>query len=185
MYKLLKIFEKIFFIVCFFTTIVGSLIIYCSLSRDDNNLVHFNNLYFVEINDNNMSPDIRKDDVLLITKDNISNYHINNIISYLTSDENGNIEVKTAKIIDGYSDDSKDSYIFMVKQNTSTEQENISGDLVLGRWNGNKISNGVNIFNFLLSRLGFILISIIPFIILFLIEFILLIFDYKNRYLIS
>ena len=185
MYRFFKILEKMLYIICFITTIVGVFIIYCSVSRDENNLVHFNNLYFVEVNDNNMSPDIKKNDVVLISKDNTSNYHINNAIAYLTSDVDGDIDVKIAKIVDGYSNDNKDSYIFMVQQNNSSEQENISGDLILGRWNGNKITNGVNIFGFILSRLGFIVITIVPFIILFLVEFILLIFDYKNRYLIN
>lgn len=185
MIKFLKIIEKLICFICFFTTIIGVFILYCSFTRDENNLVHFNNLYFVEVNDNNMSPNIRKNDVVLITKDNMINYHINNVIAYLTTNENGDIKVNVAKIVDGYSDDNKDSYIFMVKQNTSTEQETISGDLIVGRWKGNKITNGVNIFGFILSRLGFIVITIIPFIVLFIIEFILLIIDYKNRYLID
>ena len=180
MNRIFKIIEKIFIFICIISTLIGIFILFCSTHKNEYDIVRINKLYFITVNDNDMKSLFKKGDLLLIEEKDNSEYHINNIISYYSTDSNGNVVAKTSRIIDGYTNDDNTSYIFMVKADNNDEQVTVSSDDVIGEWSSNKISNGSTIFNFILSRLGFFLIVVIPFIVLFAYEFILLICSYKK-----
>ncbi len=181
MEKSLKTIEKIILFISIISIIFGIIILALNFCKNENDLVKIDNLYFIVADNKVVNTSIEPKDILLVEESNLSEYHINNFIAYYSADEEGNIVVKVSQILDGYSDDNQSSYIFMVR-GTGADSITISGSDVIGKWNGNKLDQIADIYNFCLSRIGFICITIIPLIILFTFEFFMLIYDYiKNK----
>lgn len=180
MKKVLKRVEIFLIIISVFAFLNGLLILYFYSHVNSDNIITFSKLSFVPSPNDYFSPNIKKGDLALVEEKDLSEYHINNIIAYYTSDFSGNITVAIGKIIDGYTNDEGSSYIFMV-QSDKEATTTIDGDDVIGKWKGNRITNGEAISHFLFSRVGFILLCVFPLILLFGVEFTLLIPDYLDR----
>ncbi|MBQ8132298.1 MAG: hypothetical protein IJ193_07395 [Bacilli bacterium] len=180
MKKVLKRVEIVLIIISVFAFINGLLILLFYSHVNSDNIITFSKLSFVPASNNYFSPNIRKNDLALIEEKDLSDYHINNIIAYYTSDFSGNIVVTIGKIMDGYANAEGTSYIFMV-QSDKDSTTTIDGDDVIGKWEGNRIRNGSKITKFIFSRIGFIVICVFPLVIIFGFEFALLIKDYLNR----
>lgn len=181
MKKVFKIIEKILLFISIIAIIIGIAIIFLHSHKNEDGLFKFGDIYFLSINDNDMQPNFKKGDLVILENKNPKEYHINNIIGYYIADANGNIYTKLTNIIDGYSNDSSTSYIFMVKSNKEKEKTTISGGDVIGEWTGTSISNGAIIINFMTTRIGIIICSVLPLFIFFTYEFILLIIKYLDR----
>ncbi len=180
MKKVLKRVEIVLLIISIFAFLNGLLILFFYSHVNSDNIITFSKLSFVPASSNYFSPNIKKGDLALVEEMDSSEYHINNIIAYYTSDFSGNIVVSIGKIVDGYTNNDRSSYIFSV-QSDKDSSTTIDGDDVIGKWQGNRIANGEGIFKFLFSRVGFILLCVLPLVILFGFEFYLLIQDYNER----
>lgn len=181
MRKIFKIIEKILLFISIIAIIFGIAIIFLHSHKNDDGLFKFGNIYFLSINDNDMTPNFKKGDLVILKCKNPKEYHINNIIGYYIADANGNIYTKLTNIVDGYSNDSSTSYIFMVKSNLDNEKTTISGGDVIGEWTGTSFSKGAIILNFITTRIGIIICCVLPLFIFFTYEFILLIIKYLDR----
>lgn len=173
--------EKIVLFISVISIILGIIIITLYTHKNEDGIIHFGNIYFISVTDNEMSPKLKNGDLAIINKKDIKEYHINNIIAYYISDANGNITTKVSKIVDGYSNNEQTSYIFMVKANDDADKLTLSGGDIIGEWNDIKISKGASIIKFITTRLGLFVCTIIPLILCFIVEFILLILTYKDR----
>ena len=180
MKKVLKRVEIVLIVISAIAFLNGLLILFFYSHVNSDNIINFSKLSFIPASNNYFSPNIKKGDLALVEEKEMSEYHINNIIAYYTSDFSGNIVISIGKVIDGYTNDEASSYIFMV-QSDKDSTTTIDGDDVIGKWEGNRITNGENIFKFLFSRLGFILLCVLPLILLFGFEFYLLIQDYMDN----
>lgn len=176
----MKIIEKIFFIISIIAIIIGIAIVFLYSHKNEDSLFKFGDVFFLSVNDNDMSPEFRKGDLVILKSKDPKEYHINNIIGYYIADANGNIYTKLSTIVDGYSNDIATSYIFMVKSGNS-DKVTLSGGDVIGEWTGTSISNGAVILNFMTTRIGIIICSVLPLFIFFTLEFIILIIKYLNR----
>lgn len=181
MKKILKIIEKILLFISVLAIILGIAIIFLYSHKNEDGLFKFGDVYFLSIDDNDMKPNFSKGDLVILQSKDPKEYHINNIIGYYIADANGNIYTKLSNIVDGYSNDSSTSYIFMVKTNNNSDKVTLSGGDVIGEWTGTSISNGANIINFMTTRLGIIICSVLPLFIFFTFEFVLLIIKYLDR----
>lgn len=180
MKKVLKRVEIVLIIISVFAFLNGLLILLFYSHVNSDNIITFSKLNFVPASNNYFSPNIKKNDLVLVEEKDLSDYHINNIIAYYTSDFSGNIVVTIGKIKDGYANTEGTSYIFMV-QSDKNATTTIDGDDVIGKWEGNRIANGKSITKVIFSRVGFILLCVVPLVILFGFEFGLLVKDYLNR----
>ena len=180
MKKVLKRVEIVLIIISLFAFLNGLLILFFYSHVNSDNIITFSKLSFVPASNNYFSPNIKKGDLALVEEKDLSEYHINNIVAYYTSDFSGNIVISIGKIIDGYTNDEASSYRCMV-QSDKNSTTTIDGDDVIGKWQGNRLSGGEGVFKFLFSRLGFILLCVFPIVILFGYEFYLLIKDYMDN----
>ncbi|MDO4996399.1 MAG: hypothetical protein Q4E69_04405 [Bacilli bacterium] len=180
MNKTMKIIEKILFIISIIAIIIGIAIVFLYSHKNEDGLFKFGDVFFLSVNDNDMSPEFKKGDLVILQSKDPKEYHINNIIGYYIADANGNIYTKLSTIVDGYSNDSSTSYLFMVKSGNN-DKVTLSGGDVIGEWTGTSISNGAIIINFMTTRIGIIICSVLPLFIFFTLEFIILIIKYLNR----
>lgn len=181
MRKGLKIIEKLLFLISVLAIIVGVAIIFLYAHKNEDGLFKFGDIYFLSVNDSDMTPNFKKGDLVVLESKNPKDYHINNIIGYYLADANGNIYTKLSNIVDGYSNDSSTSFIFMVKTNKSNEKTTLSGGDVIGEWTGTSISNGATVINFMTTRIGIIVCCVLPLFFVFTFQFILLIIKYLDR----
>lgn len=175
----MKILEKIVLVLSFIGVLCGFSILFCYFHINNDSVFQFGNKYYIEVLNNNLEPDLSEGDLALVESFPSEEYHINNIIAYYTSDNDGNMIIDIAKIEDGYTNKNSSSYIYTIKKNK--ELKEISNEDIIGKYTNKKIKNGVKISDLLINRVAFVITAVFPLILLFIIEFILLIIDYLKR----
>lgn len=177
--SILKTIEKTISFFAGLSIIIGIIVLTLYFHKDENDLVCMNNLFFLSATNEVSEVKINNNDLLFLKKTNLDDIHINNYVAYNSVNDNGKIIIKVAKVVDGYTNDNKNSYIYMLSANKN-EQITVSGEDIIGKWSGNKISKFGSYFNFFVSRKGFLFLSVFPLILFFTVEFVILLIEYLN-----
>lgn len=175
----MKIIERIITGICIIGILIGMFILFCYMHKNTDGLYQMGNKYYLEAKTDDLSPDIKKGDLVIVKKIDPKEYHINNVIAYYTSDSSGNMDIEITKIVDGYTNKKHSSYIYTIEKNNKKIE--ITSDDIIGEWTNKKITNGYKYINILFTRSSFLYFTIIPLIVLLLLEYILLVKDYLNR----
>lgn len=175
----MKVFEYLISIIMIFLMFLAGIIVYFSFHINRDGLVEFNNKVLISINSNDMSSAILKGDLIVLDEVELSNFQINNVVAYFSSDNDGNKIVKVARIIDGKVENNSD-YQFLMKADNSMHKEYVDGDKLIGRWTSTKIPFFGFVLMFLLSKKGYILGFVLPLTVYFIYQVVCLVISYVS-----
>ena len=133
-----------------------------STSRNKEGLIQFGNTIVVEVESNVLEPKIVKGDLVLVNANN-KKVKEKDIISYITLEE-GQTVIRTNEIA-AITEDVDEVKIYSLKKEDGSI-ENIDDSCILGTYKAT-IPFAGTILGFLLSRQGFLMITVIPACILF------------------
>lgn len=133
-----------------------------STSRNSEGLIQFGNTIVVEVESNVLEPKIVKGDLVLVNE-NDKKVEEKDIISYITLEE-GQTVIRTNEIA-AITEDVNEVKIYSLKKEDGSI-ENIDDSCILGTYKAT-IPFAGTILGFLLSRQGFLIITLIPACILF------------------
>lgn len=154
-------------------------VIVVSMNRNEEGLIQFGNTVLTEASSNILEPKILKGD-LILTDTKKKDLKEKDIITYFTK-KNNNLEISTNEIV-AITKDVNGITIYSLKKEDGTI-ENIDSSCIIGTL---KISipYAGKILNYVLSKDGFLTVTLVPAIILFLITLLnfVIILQPKNNY---
>lgn len=180
MKKVLSIlFDCLIVLVIVFAVIVT----FMSLSSNENGITNIGGYMPLNIQSNSMEPTINKGDMIVTKKFDYSKLKVNDIISYLTKEQDKTIII-THRIVDI----SDNGIVTKGDNNNSNDKSLVFESNFIGKYNDTKIPFLGSILTFLQSQVGFFIFIIIPLFILFiyqLYKFVSTIMEEKKKELIE
>lgn len=154
-------------------------VIVVSMNRNEDGLIQFGNIVLTEASSNVLEPEILKGDLVLA---NIKKkeFKEKDVITYFTKDDN-NLEISTNEIA-AITKDVNGITIYSLKKEDGTI-ENIDNSCIIGTLSVS-IPYAGKFLNYILSKDGFLTVTLVPAIVLFLIMLLkfVIILQPKNNY---
>lgn len=146
----------------------------CLLNYNDYNITELGNKSLIIINDNELEPNYKKNDLIVVEKNDYANVKNGNMIFFYDNYRN-KITVNYGKVIDAEKI-TDDEYTFTVEGDHP-----ISSEFFIGKSDTSRVYSGLGgIINTLESRWGYLFVVVFPILVIFIYEIYAVVMEVKK-----
>ena len=133
----------------------------CLLSYNEYNITEIGNMSLIIIRDDELNPDFKKGDLVVVTKNSNNNIKIGDKVFFYNAYMN-QVDVNLGKVVDKEKVNEKETTFIL------DDKLKISSEYIIGKTETSQVYNGVgSVLGFLESKWGFLITILLPLLLMF------------------